>query len=80
MAILCSSWCILVYLIGISLGKCLLREPPDIDAPPQQTDGGFYLEISGNPKYYEPGHLYTVSLTVREICKIKVLPTLFRES
>ena len=75
MAILCSSWCILVYLIGISFGKCLLREPPDIDAPPQQTDGGFYLEISGNPKYYEPGHLYTVSLTVREICKTKILPT-----
>ena len=44
--------------------KCLLREPPDIVVPPKQNDAGFYLEISGKPKFYEPGHLYTVSLRV----------------
>ena len=57
--------CIVCILVDLSLGKCLLREPPDIDAPPQQTDAGFFLEISGNPQYYEPGNLYTVTLTVR---------------
>lgn len=47
--------------------KCLLREPPDIVVPPQQTDAGFFLEISGDPKIYEPGHLYTVSLRVSQL-------------
>ena len=49
-----------------ALAKCLLREPPDIVTPPHQTDAGFYLEISGKPKYYDPGHLYTVSLRVSQ--------------
>lgn len=51
---------------AVVLSKCLLREPPDIATPPQQTDAGFFVEISGDPKIYEPGHLYTVSLRVRK--------------
>ena len=50
--------------MSLSEAKCLLREPPDIVVPPKQNDAGFYLEISGKPKFYEPGHLYTVSLRV----------------
>lgn len=44
--------------------KCLLREPPDIVTAPQQSDAGFYVDVSGDPKFYEPGHIYTVSLRV----------------
>ena len=50
----------------LALAKCLFREPPDSVAPPQQTDSGFYLAISGDPIYYEAGSLYTVSLRVRK--------------
>ena len=52
-------------LLQIVWCKCLLREPPDIVTAPQQNDAGFFLEISGAPRYYEAGHLYTVSLRVR---------------
>ena len=51
-------------LISLASAKCLLREPPDSVTPPQQTDVGFYLEISRAPTNYEAGHLYTVSLRV----------------
>ena len=63
-------WCVTIVTSVCILapqplwGKCLLREPPDIDAPPQQTDAGFFLEIGENPKYYEPGQIYTVTLSV----------------
>ena len=53
-------------LISLASAKCLLREPPDSVTPPQQTDVGFYLEISRAPTNYEAGHLYTVSLRVRD--------------
>lgn len=57
---------LLLWLLpAVVLSKCLLREPPDISTPPQQTDAGFFVDISGDPKIYEPGHLYTVSLRVR---------------
>jgi hypothetical protein len=59
------------FLLGCSVSgieaRCLFREPPDIVAAPQQTDTGFFVDISGTPVYYEPGHLYTVSLRVRAI-------------
>ena len=45
-------------------GKCLVREPPDTFAPPQETDAGFYLSVNGNPEFYEAGQLYTVTLRV----------------
>ncbi len=55
----------ILFVFHLARGKCLLREPPDIVTPPQQNDAGFFLDISGSPKIYEPGHLYTVSLRVR---------------
>ena len=57
-----------VFLLMTSLvsAKCLLREPPDSVTPPQQTDAGFYLQINGAPAFYEAGHLYTVTLRVRQ--------------
>ena len=48
-------------------GKCLVREPPDLTSAPVIDDAGFGLSISGSPKYYEPGNLYTVSLKVQAI-------------
>ena len=66
-------WCVTIVTSVCILapqplwGKCLLREPPDIDAPPQQTDAGFFLEIGENPKYYEPGQIYTVTLSVSHL-------------
>lgn len=55
-------WIFLAFLLPFACGKCLLREPPDVLSPPQQTDAGFYLTISGSPEFYEAGNLYTVSL------------------
>ena len=34
-------------------------------------DAGFGLSISGSPKYYEPGNLYTVNLKVQTIFAIQ---------
>ena len=53
-----------VNVVGVD-SKCLVREPPDTFAPPQETDAGFYISVNGSPDYYEAGQLYTVSLRVR---------------
>ena len=55
----------LVVTVVSVAGKCLVREPPDTFTPPQDTDAGFYISVNGNPEFYDPGQLYTVTLRVR---------------
>ena len=56
-----------IFIVNVARvdSKCLVREPPDTFAPPQETDAGFYVSVNGDPDYYEAGQLYTVSLRVR---------------
>ncbi len=59
---------ILTCQVAVINSECSGREP---DGPLQpgsrrvaEGDLGFYLEVSGAPRHYQPGGLYTVSLRV----------------
>jgi hypothetical protein len=57
--------CIFVLFLHEDVeAKCLVREPPDTFAPPQDSDSGFYITVNGNPEFFEAGQLYTVTLRV----------------
>ena len=47
--------------------ECRERNPSGIQdgIEPRDEDSGFHLLVSGNPKSYQPGELYTISLKVR---------------
>lgn len=81
---MCRAWVMLPATVGVILAglatpshsACEVREPTDLNSPPQENDAGFYLTISGNPDHYEPGDLYTVSLRVSQIFSITRAMTL----
>ena len=47
---------------------CADRSPSGgVDADAGDGDGGFYVAISGEPNFYQPGNLYTVTLRVGNV-------------
>ncbi len=69
-------WVLLFLLsdvVSLINSECSAREPANASAADRVGDdedggdGGFYLEVSGAPSFYQPGGLYTVSLRVRDV-------------
>ena len=60
----------LLLLVPSALCDCADRSPTGgVDSDAGDGDGGFYLAISGEPNFYQPGNLYTVTLRVRNETK-----------